>query len=158
MARIVVLAAALLLSASTAEARWPRRYQQCQGSSCSTYNTYSYTYAYTQTTTTTATYQAATTDDPNGFVNWINNVRARYGLRALVWSADAAAHAAINSARGFGHSYLGGTRRQNVGMGSLASVEAGWLSSPAHLAAIVDPTVTEVGLANVNGVWTMNAR
>ena len=152
------------LSAATAEARWPRR-QQCQGQACQTY-TYTYQQAYavpaTQPAVQQVSYatQATTTaeGDAYGFVSWINGVRARYGLRALAWSADAAAHAAINSARGFGHTYMGGTRRQNVGMGSLGQVEQGWLASPGHFEAIVDPSVTEVGLAYVNGVWTMNAR
>lgn len=96
--------------------------------------------------------------DAYGFTSWINGVRASRGLRSLAWSADLAAHAAINSARGFGHSYMGGTRRQNCGMGALATVESSWLQSPAHLAAILDPSCSEVGLAYVGGVWTMNAR
>lgn len=174
MKRIALIAAVVILSASSAEAGWPMRAsRQCQGSSCSTYaapvqyvrvaRPQAMTQAaMTQATVQTASYTAATTTadagDAYGFTAWINGVRARYGLRALVWSADAAAHAAINSARGFGHSYMGGTRRQNVGMGSLGQVEQGWLTSPGHFEAIVDPYVSEVGLAYVNGVWTMNAR
>lgn len=96
--------------------------------------------------------------DQFGFLNWINSVRAHARLPMLRWSDDLAAHAAINSSRGFGHSYMGGTRRQNVGMGALGTVEAMWLQSPGHWSAISDPTITEVGLAYVNGVWTMNAR
>lgn len=171
MTRIALIAVVILSAAATsAEAGWPRR-QACRGGSCPT-ATYSYGYAYTYQQATYATPQAqvavqqvsytATTmtaeGDAYGFTAWINSVRARYGLRALAWSADAAAHAAINSARGFGHSYLGGTRRQNVGVGQLQTVEAMWLQSPGHLSAIVDPSVTEVGIAYVNGVWTMNAR
>lgn len=96
--------------------------------------------------------------DQFGFLNWINSVRARVRLPMLRWSDDLAAHAAINSSRGFGHSYMGGTRRQNVGVGALGTVETMWLQSPGHWSAISDPTITEVGLAYVNGVWTMNAR
>lgn len=173
-----LIALALLSSASTAEAQWGRsaRRQAYYGGTCPTQATYSYGYAYqyAYTQAAPATQQQATTvavqqvsytatatvehGDAYGFTAWINGVRARYGLRALAWSADAAAHAAINSARGFGHSYLGGTRRQNVGVGQLQTVEAMWLQSSAHLSAIVDPSVTEVGIAYVNGVWTMNAR
>lgn len=96
--------------------------------------------------------------DAYGFTAWINSVRARIGLSALRWSDNLASHAAINSSRGFGHSYMGGTRRQNVGVGALSTVEAMWIQSPGHWAAIADPTISEVGLAYVNGVWTMNAR
>lgn len=173
-----LIALALLSSAATAEAQWGRsaRRQACYGGTCPTQATYSYGYAYTyqqaypvpatqqqaaQVAVQRVSYTAAATveyGDAYGFTAWINGVRARYGLRALAWSADAAAHAAINSARGFGHSYMGGTRRQNVGVGSLHVVETMWLSSPGHAAAILDPSVSEVGIANVNGVWTMNAR
>ena len=179
MTRFALIALALIAAASPAEAGGFRRAarQSCSGGTCPTAGygyTYSYQYAYAATTvrptqqqTTTAvavrqvSYQATTQPargDAYGFTSWINGVRARYGLHALAWSADAAAHAAINSARGFGHSYLGGTRRQNVGVGQLQTVEAMWLQSSAHLSAIVDPSVTEVGIAYVNGVWTMNAR
>lgn len=167
-----VASAVVILSAASADAGWPRRYRtHVPSPGCSlavnhqaVYTTVAVPQPKAMTSSETRPTQQVYYEtqpaqgDAYGFTSWINGVRARYGLHALAWSADAAAHAAINSARGFGHSYLGGTRRQNVGVGQLQTVEAMWLQSSAHLSAIVDPSVTEVGIAYVNGVWTMNAR
>lgn len=99
-------------------------------------------------------------DDGNGaFVNWLNGVRASRGLRAVVWSPVLAADAVANSARGFGHSFMGRARRQNAGWGrSLPTIQQMWLASPAHADAIFDPTVTEVGLGMSGDVVTLNLR
>lgn len=99
-------------------------------------------------------------DDGGGsFVNWINRVRASRGLRAVVWSPVLAADAVANSARGFGHSFMGRARRQNAGWGrSLPTIQQMWLASPAHADAIFDPTVTEVGLGMSGDVVTLNLR
>lgn len=93
------------------------------------------------------------------FLAWINGVRARHGLRPVAWDASLVPFAAANSARGFGHWPGTNTGYQNVGAGgSLATIQAMWLASPGHAAAILAPGMTSVGLANVNGVYTMNGR
>lgn len=101
---------------------------------------------------------APSSADPGSFVAWINSVRSRSGLRPVAWSQDMAADAAQNSARGFGHFFMGRARRQNAGVGQLGAVESAWLASPAHASAILDPSITAVGLAGVGGVWTFAAR
>lgn len=101
---------------------------------------------------------APSASDPGSFLAWINAVRTRSGLRPVGWDQDMAADAAQNSARGFGHSFMGRARRQNAGIGQLGAVESAWLQSPAHASAILDPSITAVGLAGVGGVWTFAAR
>lgn len=96
--------------------------------------------------------------DPQSFGSWLNAVRAQYGRSPLAFDAALQRNAAINSSRGFGHSWFGGATRQNVGMGSLQAVQSMWLASPAHVAALLDPGITKYGLACVNGVWTYSAR
>ena len=101
----------------------------------------------------------STGGDAYGFLSWINSVRARVRLPLLRWSDEMAYDASLNSQYGrLAHIYMGRARRQNAGIGALGTVEAMWLQSPGHWSAIADPTITEVGLAYVNGVWTMNAR
>jgi uncharacterized protein YkwD len=101
---------------------------------------------------------APSASDPGAFLAWINAVRSRSGLRPVGWDQDMAADAAQNSARGFGHFFMGRARRQNAGVGQLGAVESAWLQSPAHASAILDPSITAVGLAGVGGVWTFAAR
>lgn len=91
-----------------------------------------------------------------GFLAWLNSVRAQAGCGPVGWDDNLAAGAARNSAVGFGHAIRCG-RRQNAGVGDLATVCAMWLQSPPHYAALVDPSVTRVGLAAVGSVWTFNA-
>jgi len=157
----------LILSSTTTNAGiFSRRGRQtaCTNGSCSRPVAYQQQQT-TQVQQVSYTYQATETvqyatsgGDAYGFTNWINSVRARVGLRPVGWSDNLASYAAVNSSRGFGHTYMGGTRRQNVGVGALSTVQAMWLQSGGHWDAIADPTITEVGLAYVNGVWTMNAR
>jgi len=109
-------------------------------------------------TTTAQSTAPVTSGDPYGFGVWLNSVRAQYGLHALAYDANLAGHAAVNSSYGFGHTYMGGTSRQNVGWGALSTVSTMWMASPAHRAAILDSRVTSYGLAYINGVWTFNAR
>ncbi len=94
-------------------------------------------------------------EDPHGFVGWLNSQRSMRGLSAVGYDPGLSSWAALNSAAGFGHSVRAG-RRQNAGVGSLESVCTGWLASPAHAAALFDPSITRVGIAVVNGCWTMN--
>jgi hypothetical protein len=97
--------------------------------------------------------------DPYGFVCWINGVRARSGLHPVAWDESLVPAAAANSAAGFGHWPGTNSGFQNVGAGgSLATIEAAWMASPAHAAAILAPGMTRVALACVNGVFTMNGR
>jgi hypothetical protein len=96
--------------------------------------------------------------DPGGFLVWINSVRASSGLGAVAWSDDLAADASRNSATGFGHHFMGRARRQNAGQGPLGAVQSAWLASPAHASAILDPSITMVGLAGIGNVWTYSAR
>jgi uncharacterized protein YkwD len=100
--------------------------------------------------------------DPTGFINWLNGVRAQYGLGAVAYDPGLAGEAAVNSqiqnSRGIGHFSMGSARRQNSAMGSIGSIGAMWLNSPAHRAALLDPSVRWMGLAGVGAYWTLNLR
>lgn len=96
------------------------------------------------------------------FVSWLNGVRARAGLRPVGWDQNLANWASRNSAacqgRGLGHFVMGPARRQNAAMGSPASIGGQWMNSPPHRAAMLDPSVTAIGLAGVGSYWTLNFR
>lgn len=124
-----------------------------------------YTRYYSQPSYTTAAAQpaaAAATYDGAWFVNWLNGVRAQYGLSAVGYDANLASWAAANSAeqtrRGLGHFIMGPARRQNSAMGSAGSIGSMWMNSPAHRAALLDPSIRWIGLAGAGAYWTFNAR
>jgi uncharacterized protein YkwD len=116
--------------------------------------------------TTGYTYAPATTaasgSDPYGFLNWLNGVRAQYGLAPVGYDPGLAGEAAVNSqqqaAMGLGHFTMGSARRQNSAMGSLSTIGSQWLASPAHRAALLDPSVRWMGLAGAGAYWTLNLR
>jgi uncharacterized protein YkwD len=91
----------------------------------------------------------------------LNGVRASYGLGAVGYDPNLESWAAMNnsqqSARGLGHHVMGPARRQNSAMGSFPGVEAMWMASPAHRAALLDPTITWIGIAGAGAWWTFNA-
>jgi uncharacterized protein YkwD len=104
---------------------------------------------------------AAVAGDPYGFVGWLNATRAAYGLPAVGYDANLANWAAMNNdqqaARGMGHFVMGPARRQNSAMGGFASIGSMWMNSPAHRAALLDPTITAIGIAGLGAYWTFNA-
>jgi len=95
--------------------------------------------------------------DPYGFHVYLNDYRARAGLRPLRYSAHLAGWAYQNSLRGFGH-FIRVGRRQNAaaGQANAQAVAAQWMNSPAHRDAMLDPTVTTYGIAVANNAWTLN--
>lgn len=99
--------------------------------------------------------------DPYGFVAWLNGVRASYGLGAVGYDPNLSNWAAMNNnhqaSRGLGHHVMGPARRQNSAMGGFPGIEAMWMASPAHRAALLDPTITWVGIAGAGAWWTFNA-
>jgi uncharacterized protein YkwD len=99
--------------------------------------------------------------DPYGFTNWLNATRASYGLAPVGFDPNLANWAAVNNAqqqaRGIGHFVMGPARRQNSGMGDMASVSSMWLGSPAHSAALLDPSIRWIGIAGLGAYWTFNA-
>ncbi len=99
--------------------------------------------------------------DPYGFTAWLNSTRAQYGLPAVGFDPNLAAWASQNNAqqnaRGMGHHVMGPARRQNSAMGSYASVPGMWMASPAHRAALLDPTIRFIGIAGAGAYWTYNA-
>jgi uncharacterized protein YkwD len=109
-----------------------------------------------------ATGPAATQGDPYGFMAWLNGVRASHGLPAVGYDPDLATWANANNAqqqsRGMGHHVMGPARRQNSAMGGYNSIGAMWMSSPAHQAALLDPTIRAIGIAGLGAYWTFNAR
>ena len=110
----------------------------------------------------TATYQVAQSGgDAYGFTNWLNSVRAQYGLPSVGYDASlenwAAANNAQQNARGLGHFVMGPARRQNSAMGSSATIGSQWMNSPAHRAALLDPSITRIGLSGSGSFWTFNA-
>jgi uncharacterized protein YkwD len=99
--------------------------------------------------------------DAYGFTGWLNSIRAQYGLPGVSYDGNleswAAANNAQQAARGLGHFVMGPARRQNSAIGSAASIGAQWLASPAHRAALLDPSITRIGLAGLGSYWTFNA-
>ena len=99
--------------------------------------------------------------DPYGFTNWLNSVRAQYGLRAVGYDPNLTNWASVNNqqqaSRGMGHFVMGPARRQNCAMGNYAVVGAMWMASPAHQAALLDPTISYIGIAGYGAYWTFNA-
>jgi uncharacterized protein YkwD len=105
--------------------------------------------------------QTVVAGDPYGFVGWLNATRAQYGLRAVGYDQNltnwAAQNNAQQNARGMGHFVMGPARRQNSAMGNYASIGSMWMASPAHRAALLDPTISFVGIAGAGAYWTFNA-
>ena len=99
--------------------------------------------------------------DPYGFVAWLNSTRAQYGLGAVGYDPNLTNWAAMNNnhqvSRGIGHYVMGPARRQNSAMGNYASIGAMWMASPGHRAALLDPTISFVGIAGAGAYWTFNA-
>lgn len=99
--------------------------------------------------------------DPYGFTNWLNSVRSQYGLRAVGYDPNLTNWASVNNqqqaSRGMGHFVMGPARRQNCAMGNYAVVGAMWMASPAHQAALLDPTISYIGIAGYGAYWTFNA-
>jgi len=104
---------------------------------------------------------AAPAGDPYGFTNWLNGIRASYGLPPVGHDPNLSQWANVNNgqqqARGMGHHVMGPARRQNSGMGNFASVGVMWMNSPAHRAALLDPTIRWIGIAGMGAYWTFNA-
>lgn len=104
---------------------------------------------------------AAAYGDPYGFTAWLNGIRASYGLGAVGYDPNLSSWAAMNNdqqaARGLGHHVMGPARRQNSAMGGFPGIESMWMASPAHRAALLDPTITWIGIAGAGAWWTFNA-
>lgn len=92
-------------------------------------------------------------NDQYGFGAMLNRQRYLHYRGAIVHDPALSALAAANSSKGWGH-HGGHHGRENVGMGSLDSVMASWLASPAHASALLDPSLSRYGIAQVNGIWT----
>lgn len=160
---IIALACTLITGTTHAQTRYV--YQQCPNGHCPQQQVRYYypvqvqpqvpqaqptvvQASYTQTTATTTT-----TGDPYGFTNWLNGIRGQYGLGAVVWDTNLANAAIINSSYGYGHIYRYG-RRQNAGQGALQTILLMWMASPAHRAALLDPSITHVGLGQSGNIFT----
>jgi hypothetical protein len=103
----------------------------------------------------------ANAGDPYGFTAWLNATRATYGLPAVGYDPNLSSWAAVNNshqaARGIGHFVMGPARRQNSAMGAFGSIGSMWMGSPAHRAALLDPTIRWIGIAGLGAYWTFNA-
>jgi hypothetical protein len=97
-----------------------------------------------------------------GFLSWLNGTRAGFGLPAVGHDPNLTSWAAVNNnqqqARGMGHFVMGPARRQNCAVGSAASIGSQWMNSPAHRAALLDPSIRWIGLAGLGAYWTLNVR
>ncbi len=106
-------------------------------------------------------YEPQYTGDPYGFTAWLNSVRAQYGLPAVGYDQNltnwANANNAQQNARGLGHHVMGPARRQNSAMGNSGSIGMQWMNSPAHRAALLDPSIRWIGIAGMGAYWTFNA-
>lgn len=100
--------------------------------------------------------------DPYGFIVWLNATRVAYGLAPVGYDANLSDWAALNnshqSSLGIGHFVMGPARRQNSAVGSFPGIEAMWMASPAHRAALLDPTIRWIGIAGLGAYWTFNAK
>lgn len=105
--------------------------------------------------------QTASTGDAYGFLNWLNSTRASYGLSSVGYDPNLESWAAVNNgqqnARGMGHHVMGPARRQNSAMGAYPNITSMWMASPAHRAALLDPTIQWIGIAGMGAYWTFNA-
>jgi uncharacterized protein YkwD len=121
----------------------------------------SYTSAATTPAVETTATAAVPTGDPYGFLSWLNATRAAYGLPAVGHDPNLSSWAAENNnhqaARGMGHFVMGPARRQNAAFGSYGSIGDMWMNSPAHRAALLDPTIRWMGIAGLGAYWTFNA-
>ena len=112
-------------------------------------------------TSNAAPVAAVESGDPYGFLGWLNSTRASYGLPAVGYDANLSNWAAMNNnqqaARGMGHFVMGPARRQNAAMGAFANIGSMWMNSPAHRAALLDPTIRAIGIAGLGAYWTFNA-
>jgi uncharacterized protein YkwD len=117
--------------------------------------------ATTETQAQSAQVQTAPAGDPYGFTAWLNSVRAQYGLQAVGYDPNLTNWASVNNqhqaSRGIGHFVMGPARRQNCAMGHYTAIGSMWLASPAHAAALLDPTITYIGIAGYGAYWTFNA-
>lgn len=115
----------------------------------------------TTATTEAATAAAAPAGDPYGFTGWLNATRAAYGLPAVGYDPNLESWAAMNNnsqaSYGIGHFVMGPARRQNSAMGGFPGIESMWMASPAHRAALLDPTIRWIGIASYGAYWTFNA-
>lgn len=98
------------------------------------------------------------------FMNLLNNYRARFGLRALAFSAVAKGLAMANNveqrARGLGHhvfDIFNGRQNSGVGYQSVHQIFNAWLASPGHYQALVDPTIVSAAIDFDGHNWTWNA-
>jgi uncharacterized protein YkwD len=111
--------------------------------------------------TTVAAPASLEAGDPYGFTGWLNATRASYGLSAVGHDPNLSNWAAENNnhqaARGMGHFVMGPARRQNAAFGSVSNIGAMWMNSPAHRAALLDPTIRWIGIAGLGAYWTFNA-
>ena len=121
----------------------------------------SYTAEATAPAATATAPAAVETGDPYGFLGWLNATRAAYGLPAVGHDPNLSSWAAENNnhqaARGMGHFVMGPARRQNAAMGAYGNIGSMWMNSPAHRAALLDPTIRWMGIAGLGAYWTFNA-
>lgn len=176
MKKLTMMALVALLTVSTPAIAGKARRARCQGGSCPTATVATIRPTYYQPVyrpqqamqyrATEPRYYPPALPSPSspptsgGFLAWLNSYRASRGLHALAWDQELANWAASNNAqqrvRGIGHFVMGPARRQNAAMG--ANYAGMWAASPAHNAALLDPSVRSVGLASDGTYATANLR
>jgi hypothetical protein len=100
------------------------------------------------------------------FLNFVNWVRAQYGhgqLRPVGYSVELEREAQGNNqaqnSRGLGHFFMGMAAVQNAAMGGgLQQAAMMWLNSPGHLANMLNPNISAIGVACLGAFCTMNGR
>lgn len=124
----------------------PQITQYCPGGICPTY---------------------AMSDNRSLVLSFVNNLRARRGLRLLTWDSSLESSAsqwsqAMASRNRMFHSRLGFglARRENIAMGqsSVEQVLGDWRRSPGHLANMLAPDVTRIAVSQAGTAWTMHLR
>lgn len=161
--KLAIIAVGAWILVPSAEAGWPRRaVSSCPGGQCYSQPVASYSVQAPVYSQTAPTYYPSVSvqsvGDTGGLCNWLNSLRAARGLGGVSLSLELCQDAEANSRIGFGHFFLGRARRQNVGWGNLNQVCMMWARSPAHAAALLDPSITMVGFGVANNVVTFSAR
>lgn len=102
--------------------------------------------------------------DPYGFLAILNRIRAGAGLRPVAYDSGLSSWARRNNVfqclRGLGHHVNpGGVQNCGWNYADAPSVAQGWMDSPGHRQNMLDPNITQVGIAFGPGpYWTLNGR
>lgn len=96
------------------------------------------------------------------FLNWLNSTRAQYGLRPVSYDvsleADCHQNNLMQAAYGLGHFWMGRASRQNASaVSEFGKVGPCWMTSLGHRAALLDPNIQWIAIAQYGFYTTFSA-